>query len=151
MYTPCASDLAKLERPLPYPRRRDSSESQDKSVKRKSHFSLFGKRIRLPFCAQEACLMAKQPASFSYSAITFLVDRVQSVTLGDATVTAEDAGLLEPPNWLNDQLLSLWCEHVRKSTPDARVLILPPNLAYFIKQCNGTRSLRSSFHCLAHD
>lgn len=64
------------------------------------------------------------------------------MTLGDATVTAEDVALLASPSWLNDQLVSLWCEHVRISNAvDDGVLIIPPNVAFFLKQCQGTHSL----------
>ncbi len=61
--------------------------------------------------------------------------RLLSVTLGDATVTEEDVQLLQRPNWLNDQLISLWCEHVRPKGSE-KLLILPPNITYFLKLCD---------------
>lgn len=64
-----------------------------------------------------------------------MAGRRKSVTLGDTTVTEEDVGLLERPNWLNDQLISLWCEHVRPKDND-KILLLPPNITYFLKLCD---------------
>lgn len=62
-----------------------------------------------------------------------------SVTLGDVTITEDDVRLLREPNWLNDQLLSLWVELLRRnSDPNnndngSDVAIIPPNLAFFIQ------------------
>lgn len=56
-----------------------------------------------------------------------------NVTLGDATVSQADLNLLEPPQWLNDTLLTFWCEHVQTGGGNhSDVQILQPNLTYFL-------------------
>ncbi|CAN8068139.1 unnamed protein product [Agarophyton chilense] len=55
-------------------------------------------------------------------------------SLGDASLSVDDLALLVPPCWMNDQLISFWCEHLRINVlqNDVRVAILPPNLSFFI-------------------
>lgn len=61
------------------------------------------------------------------------------VTLGDASLTTEDLALLVPPAWLNDNLISFWCEHLRIDILDnhTHASILPPNVTFFIANTNG--------------
>lgn len=63
-----------------------------------------------------------------------------SVTLGDATVSQDDLKLLEPPRWLNDTLLTFWCEYIQSGAAgdsngegkNSGVQTLQPNLTYFL-------------------
>lgn len=63
-------------------------------------------------------------------------------TLGDASISEDDVRLLDEPNWLNDNLISFWCEHLRLNElkNDRRVLFILPNLAFFLRQCQGASS-----------
>ncbi|CDF38087.1 unnamed protein product [Chondrus crispus] len=65
------------------------------------------------------------------------------LTLGDATLRTDDLALLVPPAWLNDALISFWLEHLTAHVlpPDARAVLLPPNLAFFLALCNGPYAL----------
>lgn len=66
------------------------------------------------------------------------------VTLGDSSLTTGDLSLLVPPNWLNDQLLSFWMEHLRINVlqNDPRVAVILPNISYFIALTNDEEDLR---------
>lgn len=56
-----------------------------------------------------------------------------SVTLGDVTITEDDVRFLRAPNWLNDQLLSLWVELLRRDGGGGdKCAIIAPNLAFFL-------------------
>ena len=65
--------------------------------------------------------------------------RAGVATLGDASVSREDLQLLEPPNWLNDQLITFWCEHLRLAflTKGTNLSLILPNIAFFILKCQG--------------
>lgn len=60
-------------------------------------------------------------------------------SLGDASLSVDDLALLVPPCWMNDKLISFWCEHLRINVlkSDSRVTILPPNLSFFISLTDG--------------
>lgn len=67
----------------------------------------------------------------------------RSATLGDATVSDTDLQYLSPRGWLNDRLISVWCEHVMRqaygsNTNQSPISILLPNVTFFL-------------HCMEHD
>lgn len=78
-------------------------------------------------------------ASLLLYRLSFLIVMGKIVTLGDAALTTGDLGLLVPPAWLNDQLISFWCEHLRIHVLQnhSQVAILLPNVAYFIALTKG--------------
>lgn len=70
---------------------------------------------------------------------TFVCKMKHVVTLGDASLTTDDLALLVPPAWMNDQLISFWCEHLRINILEnhPQVAIIPPNVTYLIALTNG--------------
>lgn len=61
----------------------------------------------------------------------------RSATLGDVTITESDLEYLKPFGWLNDNLISVWCEHIiRREYGDdlskCPVSILLPNVTFLL-------------------
>lgn len=64
-----------------------------------------------------------------------------SATLGDATVCVEDLQHVEPGGWLNDRIISVWCEATRRrhigggrdgGGDESGLSIILPNVTYFM-------------------
>lgn len=71
------------------------------------------------------------------------------VSLGDAAVSATDLSLLVPPSWLNDSLISFWVEHLRLHViSTSEILILPPNISYFLALCEDQTDAEQLVHHL---
>jgi len=66
-----------------------------------------------------------------------------TLTFGDVTLSADDLTLVQPPNWLNDNLLTFWGQYlVGKLMSDGErlpgeVVFVPPNLSFFLSLCEG--------------
>lgn len=60
-------------------------------------------------------------------------------TFGDATLTHADLKLLDPPNWINDNLITFYIEYLKRYVcePESNIVILPPNLVFFLSMCQG--------------
>lgn len=70
-----------------------------------------------------------------------------SATLGDATISHSDLEYLKPSGWLNDSIISVWCEHVMRreygsNLSNCPVSILLPNVSYFLLCLQDESELR---------
>lgn len=60
-----------------------------------------------------------------------------TATLGDSTIGRDDLQHLRPGCWLNDRLISVWCEHLyhhgqRNANFKSSVVIFLPNISFFL-------------------
>mmetsp|Transcript_42063 Transcript_42063/g.103479 ORF Transcript_42063/g.103479 Transcript_42063/m.103479 type:complete len:223 (-) Transcript_42063:311-979(-) len=77
-----------------------------------------------------------------------------TLTFGDVTLSADDLTLVQPPNWLNDNLLTFWGQYlVGKLMSDGErlpgeVVFVPPNLSFFLSLCEDEEDVKNAISAL---